>query len=104
MMSKRLGGISIPRTDDPATVPAANAGRYPWRVISGTATLVKTAADAMDTPVTAAKMVFAATVATPSPQIIRRNNSSATSKVSRPTFETFTRSPINTNSGIVAKR
>ena len=66
-INKRLGGISIPRTDDPATTPTENRAVYPCVIISGVATRVKTAADAIEEPVIAAKSAFAATVAMPRP-------------------------------------
>ena len=57
----------MPRTDEPATTPTATLRAVPARIISGTATLENTAADAIDTPVIAAKTAFDRTVATPSP-------------------------------------
>src|SRR5690606_34771675 len=51
---------------------------------SGTAILVKTEADAIDVPVQAAKAAFAATVATPSPPLMRPTRRAATWNVSRP--------------------
>jgi hypothetical protein len=66
--------------------------------------LVNTAAEAMETPVTAAKTAFAATVAMPSPPRRRFSRASATWKVSFPTSETLTSSPISTNNGMVANR
>ena len=54
-------------------------------------------------PVIAAKTALAATVATPKPPRIRPKTCCAARKLSRPISETLTKSPINTNSGTVAK-
>ncbi len=93
----------MPSTDVPATTPTEKRLVYPWRRISGLAIFVNTAADAMEDPVIAAKIAFAATVAMPRPPLIRRSIQRATSKVSRPISETPTRSPIITNSGMTAR-
>jgi hypothetical protein len=74
MISMTLGGISMPSTELPATTPTAKRGSYPKRIISGTATRVKTDADAMLTPVIAANAALAATVATPRPPRILRSS------------------------------
>jgi hypothetical protein len=66
--------------------------------------LVNTAAEAMDTPVTAANTALAPTVAMPRPPRTRRSRCCATSKVSLPTFEMLTSRPISTKSGMVANR
>ena len=94
----------MPSTDDPATTPTAKRGRWPTRSISGTATRAKTAADAMEMPVIAAKMALAPTVDRPRPPRIRRNARLATSKVSLPIFASLTTSPISTNSGTTPNR
>ncbi len=65
---------------------------------------MNTAAEAIETPVTAANTALAPTVAMPSPPRTRASSACATSKVSFPTFETLTSSPISTKSGMVAKR
>ena len=78
MISMTLGGISIPSTELPATTPTANRGLWPKRSISGTETRVNTAAEAMLTPVMAAKAALAATVATPSPPLTLRSTAFAT--------------------------
>ena len=70
-MSIALGGINIPRTELPATTPTVKRGLYPNRCISGTATRVNTDAEAIEDPVTDAKIAFAATVAIPNPPRIR---------------------------------
>ena len=74
------------------------------RIISGTATLVNTEADAMVMPVMAANTALAATVARPRPPRMRRSSHWKTSKVSRPTPLTLTNMPISTNSGTTPKR
>ena len=66
--------------------------------------LAKIVAEATDTPVIAANIAFACTVATPSPALMRRMNLSATSNVSRPTPDIDTRSPRSTKSGTTEKR
>ena len=71
----------------------------PKRSISGTATLVKTAAEAIEMPVMAANTAFAITVATPSPPRMRRSMLLATSKMSLPRSAVATSRPIRTNSG-----
>ena len=48
MIIRMLGGISMPSTELPATTPTENRGVWPCRIISGTATLVNTEADAID--------------------------------------------------------
>src|SRR5690606_3181483 len=53
-------------------------------------------------PVQAAKAAFAATVATPSPPLMRPTRRAATSNVSRPMPVTETRRPMRTNSGMTA--
>ena len=58
----------------------------------------------MEIPVIEAKTALAKTVATPKPAVTRRSSRSKTSKVSRPTPEIVTSSPISTNSGTTAKR
>ena len=78
-ISSRFGGISMPSTEEPATTPTAKRGRYPRRSIWGTATLVKTDAEAIEVPVTAAKTALAPTVAVPSPALNRRKRWLATS-------------------------
>jgi len=65
---------------------------------------VKTEAEAIEMPVIAANTALAATVATPSPPRRRANTRWATSKVSRPRFETDTRMPISTKSGTTPNR
>ena len=65
--------------------------------------MVKTDAEAMELPLIAAKTAFAATVAMPSPPATRRNARPATSKVSRPTPDTLTKSPMATNRGMTPK-
>ena len=64
---------------------------------------VKTEAEAMEVPLTAAKTALAKTVATPSPPRTLRKAWPATSKTSRPMPETPTSTPISTNSGITPK-
>ena len=96
--------MSIPRTEDPATTPTENRAVYPCAIISGVATRVNTAADAMDDPVIAAKTAFAATVAIPSPPRTRRNAQRATWNVSRPTSDALTSKPISTKSGTTPKK
>ena len=98
-MNNRLGGINMPNTDDPATTPTASLLSYPCRIISGTATRVKTLADAMLIPVMAAKTALAPMVDIASPPFKRFNNACITSKVSLPTFDTETSIPISTNKG-----
>ena len=63
----------MPRTELPATTPTAKRGLYPNLTISGTDTRANTDADAILTPVMAAKAVLAATVATPKPPLTLRN-------------------------------
>jgi hypothetical protein len=91
--------MSMPSTEDPATTPVAKRGVKPKRSISGTATLVKTAAEAIEMPVMAAKIALATTVATPSPPRTRRRSAWATSKISLPRSAVATSRPISTNSG-----
>ena len=74
-----LGGISMPRTELPATTPTENRLPYLRRFISGMDTRVNTDADAIDEPVTDANSALAATVPMPSPPRIRRKASFATS-------------------------
>ena len=61
----------MPRTDEPATTPTVKRDLNPNRFISGTATRVNTEAEAMEEPVMEAKIALAATVAIPSPPLIR---------------------------------
>ena len=100
MIMRRLGGISMPSTELPATTPTEKPGVCPCRTISGTATLVKIDAEAIEVPVQAANTALAATVAMPSPPRMRRMRSAATSNVSLPSRVAETKSPIITNSGI----
>ncbi len=65
---------------------------------------MNTAAEAMEEPVTAANMAFAATVAMPSPPRTRRSSQRATTNVSLPTSETLTSSPMSTYSGTTPKK
>ena len=102
-INSRLGGISMPSTEEPATTPTEKRGVWPWRSISGTATFVNTAAEAIEMPVMAAKTVLAPTVAMPSPPRTRRKIWLATSKVSLPISATETNRPIRTNSGTTPK-
>ena len=53
-------------------------------------------------PVMAAKIAFAATVATPKPPLILAKTLCARLKLSLPISEALTNNPINTNKGIVA--
>ena len=71
MINMALGGISMPSTDEPATTPTVKRELNPKRFISGTATRVKTDADAMEDPVIEAKIALAATVAMPRPPRMR---------------------------------
>jgi len=48
MIKSKLGGISMPSSDEPAVSPTANFFVYPWRTISGTAIFVKIAAAAIE--------------------------------------------------------
>ena len=61
-----------------------------------------TAADATDTPVIAAKIAFAITVAAPTPPLTRRNRDSAASNRSRVAPDCVANNPITTNSGMTA--
>ena len=63
----RLGGISIPRIAEPEIVPSAIFRLYLSLSICGRAIFVNTAAEATVTPVMAANMALATTVAIPTP-------------------------------------
>ena len=65
---------------------------------------MKTAAEAIETPVIAAKMALAATVPTPRPPRTRRNTWLATSNASRPMPDSATMKPISTKSGTTPKK
>ncbi|MCY1187195.1 hypothetical protein D3C76_991250 [compost metagenome] len=94
----------MPRIELAATTPTEKRAVWPWRIISGTAILVNTAAEAMLTPVMAANVAFEPTVAMPRPPRTRRNSHSATSKESLPTPQMATSMPIRTNSGTTPNR
>jgi hypothetical protein len=79
MISIADGGMIMPSTDEPATTPTAKRGLYFWASICGTETLVKTEADAMEDPVTAAKTALAPTVPIPIPPLTLRNRMVMTS-------------------------
>ena len=55
-------------------------------------------------PVIAANTALAATVAMPRPPFTLRSSHSKTSKVSRPTPDTATSSPMSTNRGMTPNR
>jgi hypothetical protein len=65
--------------------------------------LVKTEAEAMEVPLTAAKIAFAKTVAMASPPRNFRKSCPATSKTSRPSPDAPTNTPIRTKSGMTPK-
>ena len=60
---------------------------------------LNTAAEAIELPVTEAKIAFAATVAMPSPPRTLCRKRTATRNASRPTSARSSTSPISTNSG-----
>ena len=104
MINSRLGGISMPSTEEPATTPTANRLLYPFATICGTATLENTAAEAIEMPVIEAKTALAATVAMPKPPRIFCKSQAATRNASRPISAASTIRPIRTNNGTTPKR
>ncbi len=66
-MRVTLGGMRIPRVPTVATIPVESFLLYPYRSISGTATLAKVAAVAGEEPQMALKAVAPPTVAMASP-------------------------------------
>ena len=71
--------------------------------MGGTETRVNTTADAIETPVIAAKIALATTVATPRPPAILLISHWQTSNVSRPILPRLTSIPMSTKSGTTPK-